>query len=105
MESKKGACAEGAVYLEKIMDYFGFKSMIVKKDKWDHRWVEFFDENDTKYYADTYMDVITNDFNEFRTKISWVPWDDGNKFIATDLNGIETDISEEYFILLRDEKQ
>jgi hypothetical protein len=83
------------------MNRFGFKSRIVNIENWDHAWVEFFDENNTKYYVDSYVGVITSDFNVFKTKTDWGLWDNPDKFTATYIDGNKIDISSEYFKYLK----
>jgi len=100
MNSKKGLCSEGAVYIMKIMNYFDYEVRLVKINNWDHVWVEFFDENGMKYYVDPYVNTVTSDFYEFRENTNWGLWDNPDKFLATDINGNEIDISDEYLIYL-----
>jgi hypothetical protein len=101
MKSKKGLCSEGAIHIMKIMDYFGYEVRFVKINNWDHVWIEFFDENNVKYYVDPYVGIVTNDFAEFKENTNWGLWDNPDKFLATDINGNELDISEEYFFYLK----
>lgn len=110
---KEGACGEASWYFVKMLSEEGCYARVVERpvwNFWDHQWIEFFDENGTKYFVEPRKIISSNIYDFFDAIKGYCTpifgkerciWDNARAFISKDVNKHRKNISDEYLPYLK----